>query len=516
MTSESSLGPVGLATWIGFSAMCLGMFMAILDIQVVVTSLPNIQAALAIPADQMSWIQTAYLIAEVIAIPLTGLMSAILTMRGLFGAAIATFTLASFGCAFAGGFGALIAWRSLQGFAGGFLIPSVFTAVFRLFGFKRQGLATTIAGVLAVLAPTVGPFVGGYITQTYSWHWLFLVNIGPGLLSFALVVACLGREAPDWQRLKQLDTPALVLLAAALALFEIGLKQAPRQGWFAGGSFGLFCVSCLCGFLFVRRMFGASRPIVALRALADRDFALGSFLSFTLGIGLFGQVYLMPVFLAFVREHDSLEIGTIMLATGAAQLVSAPIAVAMERRFDSRVLTAFGFALFALGLGLSTTATRESDAEAMLVPQLLRGAAIMFCLLPPTRLALGHFSSAEVADASGLFNLMRNLGGAIGLALIDTIIYGRLRGHADRIVSGLVDGDPKAAALIGLPEGLDTKALARTLDAATEATVRPLIEQAALAASINEAWAFLACAALAGLAVVPFVSKRPKRPVSGH
>jgi DHA2 family multidrug resistance protein len=509
-------GPVAVTTWIGFSAMCLGMFMAILDIQVVVTSLPNIQAALAIPADQMSWIQTAYLIAEVIAIPLTGLMTAIFTMRGLFAGAIATFTLASIGCALAGGFSALIAWRTLQGFAGGFLIPSVFTAVFRLFGFKQQGVATTIAGVLAVLAPTVGPFVGGYITQTFSWHWLFLVNIVPGLVSFALVVACLAREVPDWTRLRQLDGPGLALLALCLALLEIGLKRAPNEGWLAPASLAVFSVSLVSGILFARRMLTAGRPIIELRALADRDFALGSILSFTLGVGLFGQVYLMPVFLAFVRKHDALEIGTVMLATGAAQLASAPIAVALERRLDSRLLTACGFALFALGLYLSSDATRESDAAAMLLPQVLRGVAIMFCLLPPTRLALGHFSQATVADASGLFNLMRNLGGAIGLALVDTIIYGRLDGHANRIIGGLIEGDPKAAALIGLPAGLDTKALADSIDEQTEAVVRPLIEQAALTASINEAWLFLACVALAGLAVVPFVSKRPKHAVSGH
>lgn len=481
MNEQARERPVRWATWIGFAAMCLGMFMAILDIQVVVTSLPNIQKALAIPAESMSWIQTAYLIAEVIAIPLTGLATGVMSLRGLFAAACATFTLASIGCAAASGFTGLIAWRSLQGFAGGFLIPSVFTAVFRLFGTSRQRLATMLAGVLAVLAPTIGPYVGGFITQTYSWHWLFLINIVPGVLSCGLVAVCLDKEAPDWARLRQLDGLGLLLMAAALALLEIGLKEAPQQGWRSGRSVGLFALVLVLGGLFARRMLAQARPVIALRALADRDFALGCFLSFALGVGLFGQVYLMPVFLAFVRGHDALEIGTVMLATGAAQLVSAPITVLLERRFNARSLTAFGFAVFALGLALSSVANRESDAAEMLWPQLLRGTGIMFCLLPATRLALGHFSPALVADASGLFNLMRNLGGAIGLALVDTIIYGRVAQHGAAIVSALIAGDPKAAALIGLPEGLDTKALAQSIDAETEAMVRPLIEQAALA-----------------------------------
>jgi MFS transporter, DHA2 family, multidrug resistance protein len=180
----------------------------------------------------------------------------------------------------------------------------------------------------------------------------------------------------------------------------------------------------------------------------------------------------------------------------------------LERRSDARLLTACGFGVFAGGLLFSYFDTIDTDAAGMLPAQILRGTAIMFCLLPPTRLALGHFAPALVADASGLFNLMRNLGGAIGLALIDTILYGRAPGHADEIIAGLKAGDPAAAAWIGLPPGIDTKTIAQTMDADTEAMVRPLIEHAALSTSINESWAFLALVALAGLVVLPFASRR--------
>lgn len=166
--------------WAGFLAMCAGMFMAILDIQIVATSLPAIRDALKIAPEQMSWIQTAYLIAEVIAIPLTGFLSRALSLRVLFLAALSIFTLASVGCAFSPDFATLIGFRIVQGLAGGCLIPLVFSAVFLMFPVRWQGLATTIGGVLAVLAPTVGPTVGGYITQTYSWPWLFLINVLPG------------------------------------------------------------------------------------------------------------------------------------------------------------------------------------------------------------------------------------------------------------------------------------------------------------------------------------------------
>src|SRR5215213_6839870 len=181
------------ATWVGFVMMCLGMFMAILDIQVVATSLPSIQDALSISQDAMSWIQTAYLIAEIIAIPLSGWLTRVLTLNWLFVAAITLFTLASIGCACSGSFAVLIGFRVLQGFAGGMLIPAVFSAVFLLFPSRLHPLATTIAGVVAVMAPTVGPVVGGWISETWSWHWLFLINVAPGVAAAVLIPLLLPR-----------------------------------------------------------------------------------------------------------------------------------------------------------------------------------------------------------------------------------------------------------------------------------------------------------------------------------
>ena len=182
------------STSVGFAMMCVGMFMAILDVQVVATSLPTIRSALNIPPDQMSWVQTAYLIAEVVAIPLTGFLTRLLSMCWLFVLSVSVFTLASVGCAASDHFPMLIAWRVLQGFSGGTFIPSVFSAVFLLFPLARQGLATTFAGVLAVFAPTVGPIVGGWITETYSWHWLFLINVAPGIISAVLAGVLLPKE----------------------------------------------------------------------------------------------------------------------------------------------------------------------------------------------------------------------------------------------------------------------------------------------------------------------------------
>ena len=495
-----------LARWLGFGAMCIGMFMAVLDVQIVATSLPDIQAALGILPERMSWVQTAYLIAEVIAIPLTGVLMRTLSMRWLFVAATSVFTLASIGCASSQGFGTLIAWRVLQGFAGGTLIPAVFAAVFLLFPKAQEGFATTVAGVLAVLAPTVGPIVGGWITQTYSWHWLFLINVAPGILAVAVAAAMLPRTPMRMAEVRTLDWLSLLAMAVSLAALEIALKEAPDRGWTSAVVLGLLASSVIAGTGFVVRSLAHRHPVVALRSFRDRRFTIACALSFALGIGLFGSVYLMPVFLAFVRGHDALEIGTIMLATGVAQLATAPVAVALERRVPARVLTGFGFALFALGLWLSHDQTPATDWREMLVPQIVRGAAIMFCLLPPTRMALGHLPGAEVPDASGLFNLMRNLGGAIGLALIDTVIYSRGPVHSADLLAKLQAGDGATARLLGIPEAMVANTGGAPLSAQAQAFVAPLLEKAALTQAIDDAWVLMALLTLAALLCVPFAT----------
>jgi DHA2 family multidrug resistance protein len=222
--------PVTAGTWFGFGAMCVGMFMAILDVQIVATSLPTIQRALGIAPDQMSWVQTAYLVAEVIAIPLTGFLVRVLGMRVMFSASVSVFTIASIGCAMSGEFATLIAWRVLQGFSGGTLIPAVFAAVFLLFPERRQALATTIAGVMAVSAPTAGPVAGGWITATFSWHWLFLVNVPAGVLAILVALRYLPGAALRLRDARALDHLSMLLMATGLAALVIALKQAPERG----------------------------------------------------------------------------------------------------------------------------------------------------------------------------------------------------------------------------------------------------------------------------------------------
>jgi MFS transporter, DHA2 family, multidrug resistance protein len=496
------------ATWLGYLAMCVGMFMAVLDIQIVASSLPEIQTGLAIPLDALGWVQTAYLIAEIIAIPLTGWLTELLSLRGLFLAAIIGFTLASAGCAASTGFAGLIAFRIVQGFCGGALIPAVFTAVFALFPERLHVRATTIAGAVAMLAPTLGPTLGGYITETYSWPWLFLVNIVPGIVTGTAATVFLRTAPGDRSALRRLDLAGLILLAIALTTLELGLKYAPERGWGDPAALALLAVCVASGAAGIRRCLKRAPPLVDLRLLRDGGFACGCFYSFVLGGGLYGAIYLMPRFLFYVRGHTALEIGEIMIVTGVTQLFGAPLAAVLDKRIAARKLTALGYGIFAAGLLANGFATPETDFAGLVWPQILRGAGVMLCILPTMAVALEGKAGAALADASGLFNLMRNLGGAVWIALIDTILETRTPTHAADLVARLQAGDPVAARFVGLPLERFHSVPLGPIDPAIKDFVQPLLERAAATASINEAFLALGAFFLVSLAALPWLRRR--------
>jgi MFS transporter, DHA2 family, multidrug resistance protein len=498
-------------TWVGFIAMAVGMFMAILDIQIVASSLPDIQAGLGIPLDQLSWVQTAYLMAEIVAIPLTGWLTLMLSTRGAFVACVGGFTAASLACALSTGFWSLIPARMVQGFCGGALIPLVFSAIFLMFDGPGRSRATLLAGIFAMLAPTLGPVTGGFVTDRLSWHWLFLINLPPGIVVTVLVAWAVDIDRADRRRFAAVDLWALPLLAIFLAGLELLLKEAPSRGWSSAPMLLLAFLCVLSGGGLVTRSLRHSAPLIDLYAFRDRNFAIGCGFSFALGVGLYGATYLLPVFLGAVRGYDALAIGQIMMVTGAAQLAAAPVATMLEPRSDARLLAAAGYALLGVGWFGNGFMTPATDFWGLFWQQLVRGAAVMLCLLPSTALALGGFAPARVANASGLFNLMRNLGGAVGLAVIDTILEQRTPAHVEHLVAGLQAGDAAAARFVGLPTERFTGVPIGPVDQATRDLVAPLVERAAFVAAFNDAWLWIGGAILLTLTLVPFLRISPRR-----
>lgn len=508
MTSQQDEQPVNFLTWLGFIAMCIGMFMAILDIQVVASSFPNIGAALHISRDRLSWIQTCYLIAEIIGIPLTGFMTRALTVRWLFSGATFAFTLASVGCAMSGNFAELVTFRTVQGFFGGALIPIVFTTIFELFPRRLHTTATVIAGTFAMIAPTIGPVFGGFLTQTYSWHAIFLINVPPGLI-FGTIVALLVRVGkPNLRALIEIDFLTILFTAIFLASLELLLKEAPKRHW-SGGFVDTLLIVCPISFaIAVHQCLTRKRPFLELRRFKDRGFGIACFLSFVLGTGLYGSVYLLPLFLGYVRKHTALGIGEIMVVAGVAQLVSAPIAAMLESRMGARAMLTLGYVLFGAGLAADGFCTIDTDFTGLIIPQILRGAGIMFCIIPSTRLAMEGWGEREEPDASAQFNLMRNLGGAIGIALVDTVVQQRTKIHASHLISRLQAGDADAAHSVGLPAAMFHGHAMGPIGDTLKEIIAPMVQRAAFTRSLNEGWFLLAALFIPGVLAIALLSRR--------
>jgi MFS transporter, DHA2 family, multidrug resistance protein len=419
---------------IAFMAMCFGMFMALLDTQVVSASLSEIQAGLAASSDEIPWVQTAYLVAEVVAIPLSGFLSRALGTRMLFAVSAAGFTFASLMCGLGSSINDMIVWRAIQGFIGGGMIPTVFASAFTVFPKSRQNMVTPIIGLIATLAPTVGPTVGGYLTEALSWHWLFFINVIPGIAVTAAALALIDFDKPDYSLLDHFDWWGLIAMAGFLGAFEYVLEEGPRNDWLQDDAITYAAIfSALSAAAFFYRAFTADAPIVDLRAFGNRNFAIGSMFSFVLGIGLYGLTYLYPVYLAQVRGYNSLMIGETMFVSGLTMFIAAPVVGQLVTRFDPRFVLMGGFLLFALGTLEMHYVTKDWDFWELFWPQIFRGVGLMFAMVPVTNAALGTLPIDRVKNASGLFNLTRNLGGAIGLAALNTIVNDRMDLHLARL-----------------------------------------------------------------------------------
>ncbi|NRF08983.1 DHA2 family efflux MFS transporter permease subunit [Agrobacterium pusense] len=437
--------PMDRRRLIAFFAMVFGMFMSILDIQIVSASLAEIQAGLGAGSDEIAWVQTSYLIAEVIMIPLSGTLARILSTRVLFATCAAGFTISSALCATATNIDQMIVYRAIQGFIGGGMIPSVFAAAFTIFPPSKRSVVSPIIGLVATLAPTIGPTVGGYLSNAFSWHWLFLVNIIPGIIVTILTWSLIDFDKPERSLWKKFDWWGLISMAVFLGSLEYVLEEGNNKDWFNDEHIVMGTVAMVIGaVVFFWRAFKVEFPVVDIRAFADRNFSIGSLFSFVMGIGLYGLTYLYPLYLGRVRGYDALMIGETMFVSGLAMFFTAPIAGKVSTKLDPRAMMAIGFISFGCGTWIMTHVTTDWDFYELLVPQILRGFGLMMCMVPINNIALGTLPPARIRNASGLFNLTRNLGGAVGLAVINTMLSQRTDDHYVRLAEHISYSNPKA------------------------------------------------------------------------
>ncbi|MBV8934522.1 MAG: DHA2 family efflux MFS transporter permease subunit [Alphaproteobacteria bacterium] len=421
-----------------FASMSVGFFIALLDIQIVSASLGDIAGGLSAGPDEIAWVQTSYLIAEIVVIPLSGWLSRVMSTRWLFCISAAGFTGTSLLCGWAWDIQSMIVFRALQGFLGGSMIPTVFTTAFVYFNGQQRVIAAAVIGSISSLAPTLGPTIGGWITDNYSWHWLFFINLLPGTFVAVVVPVLVRIDRPNLKLLRGADYLGMALMAVFLGCLQYTLEEGPRWDWFGDATIRATAwISGIAGAGFVWRSLTHTQPVVDLRAFKNRNFALGCFFSFVTGIGIFATIYLTPLFLGRVRGFSALQIGFAVFSTGVFQVLAIPFYTFCTRFIDLRWLMMFGLACFALGMWNFSPITHDWGWRELLLPQAFRGFAQLFAVAPTVTLTLGGLAPERLKLASGLFNLMRNLGGAIGIAACGTILNDRANLHFLRLAEHL-------------------------------------------------------------------------------
>lgn len=497
-----------------FIVMVLGMFMAILDIQVVSASLAEIQAGLGAGSDEITWVQTSYLIAEIIMIPLSGTLARIMSTRVLFTIAAAGFTGASVLCATATSIDQMIVYRALQGFIGGGMIPSVFTAAFTIFPPSKRPIVSPIIGLVATLAPTIGPTVGGYLGGIMGWHWLFLINLLPGIFVSIGAWMLIDFDKPEKGLMAKFDWWGLLAMAVFLGGLEFVLEEGPGHDWFSDEAVLYVTIAMVIGAaVFFWRAFKVEFPIVDLRAFANRNFAFGSLFSLVLGIGLYGLTYLYPLYLGRIRGYDSIMIGETLFISGLFMFLTAPFAGILSGKMDLRIMMMIGFLGFAAGTYSMTQLTADWSFNELLVPQILRGVSMMLCMVPINNLALGTLSPDRMKGGSGLFNLTRNLGGAVGLAVINTLLVNSTANHYAVLAEHVGWSNPVAVERLN---GMTANNNANGLDglaAATKQLAGTVRQQATILSFVDVL--MILTILFAGLAAFALLMQKPRKMAAG-
>ena len=510
MTQTQETGERILTTgqWIGFFSMAVGVFMAVLDIQIVASSLQEIQAGLSATQDEIAWVQTSYLIAEVIVIPLSGWLGRVFSTRYLYVISAGGFTLASLACAFAWNLPSMIVFRCIQGFMGGAMIPMTFTIIFILFPPRLQPTMGIVLGLIVTMAPTIGPVLGGYLTDSYSWHLLFLINFVPGMLVCFFVWKFLDIDKPDWALLEKIDFVGIGLIAIFLGCMQFVLEEGAKDQWLEDNLIlSLTVVAIISGVTMLWWELKTPHPIIDLYAFKNLNFAVGCGYSFVLGVGLYTIIYLTPVYLASVKGLNSLQIGQYLMVVGLFQLLSAFVAGGLEKKLDLRVMLGLGMGLFALGSWLNGQLTAESGYWEFFLPQAIRGSALMLCFLPINTLTLGLLPVEEVKNASGLYNLMRNLGGAIGLAVANTTMLSLNKTHYATLRESVTATDaPVQELLMGLKHTMTNALIADPTTAALK-QLNTLAWREAEVMTFNNLFQTISFIFLAALCVAPFLKK---------
>jgi DHA2 family multidrug resistance protein len=425
---------ISLRTWIAVAAGMLGAFMAVLDIQITNSSLKDILGTLSATQEEGSWISTAYLCAEIVVIPMTGLFVRAFGVRGYMIGTTSLFLLFSTLCGAAWSLPSMIVFRMFQGFTGGALIPMAFTLVLTKLPPSRRATGMAIFGLTATLAPSMGPTLGGYLTDLYGWPSVFYINWVPGVLLIGGMWYGLDPEKRALSTLKTADWPGIAMMALGLGSLTIFLEEGNTKDWFDSNFIVTFAALAIIGILgWVALSFSGRNSFVNLRLYGQRNFIVASVLAACTGMGLYGSAFLLPLFLGQIADYTPMQIGEVIAWSGLPQLVIMPFAAKLSGKIDNRILCSFGLALFGGSCLMNAFMDASTGFDELLWPQIIRACGQPFVMLTLSNFALQGVAPKDMPSASSLFNMMRNLGGSIGIALLATALTNREHFHSVRV-----------------------------------------------------------------------------------
>src|ERR1700712_3971309 len=435
-TPSAASAPSAFKMWMAVIGSTLGAFMAVLNIQIVNASLADIQGAIGAGTDDGGWISTSYLIAEIVVIPLSGWLARVFSVRAYLLTNAVVFLLFSAACAFAANLQQMIVLRAIQGFSGGVLIPMAFTIIITFLSKAKQPIGLALFALSATFAPAIGPTIGGYLTGNFGWQYIFYVNLVPGALMIGLLWSSLQRAPMQLDLLRQGDWAGITTMALGLACLQTVLEEGNKDDWF-GSSFivRLSVIAAVSLTLFVWIELTSRNPLLNLRLLMRRNFGLGSLATVILGMALYGSVYLLPVYLSQMQGYNAEQVGMVLAWTGLPQLVLIPFVPLLMRHIDARVLVGIGFGLFALSCFLNLGITSDYAGDQFFVPNLVRAVGQALVMTPLSALATGGIERENAGSASAMFNMMRNLGGSVGIAVLQTFVSKREQFHSSIVTA---------------------------------------------------------------------------------
>ena len=423
-----------VTVWIAVVAAMIGSFMAILNIQITNASLLNIEGGIGTGVDNGSWISTSYLIGEIIVIPLTDYLSRVFSFRRYMLASAALFAAFSVACAFTHDLPSMIAMRGLQGFAGGVLIPMAFTLVLTKLPKPQQPIGLAVFALSVTFAPAIGPTIGGYLTENYGWQTIFFVNVVPTIVMVSALYLTLERQPMQLKLLKNGDWSGIFTMAVGLAALQTVLEEGNKDDWFASPFIlRLALVALVSLSLFIWIELTVEKPLIRLRLLKQRNFGFGTIAMTLLGFALFGSVYILPAYLGQAQDYNAEQIGAVLAWTGLPQLVLIPLVPRLMRRFDTRYIAITGLLIFAYSCFMNTAMSPDYAGDQLWIPNIVRAIGQAMVLTPLTSVTTGGIAPQDAAAASGISNMLRNLGGAIGTAVLATVITKREQFHSSII-----------------------------------------------------------------------------------